>query len=197
MAMAARQTVLVTVPITASALREAFIVQGTLCPFANPKLEILMNPQTTTLANSPVKATTPYRVLHAVLDAWNRGSFDEAADQFDDQFTFIDHALGLEFKDKERLTEFLAKAREFFPDTQRIDNTIFSSEDGVISEWTLTATLSEPLLGGLMRNVPIRVRGISVVQIQNGKITRWSDYYDQLTSRRRRLAARFTKWIEL
>jgi steroid delta-isomerase-like uncharacterized protein len=156
-----------------------------------------MKTQTTALDNSSVDATTPDHILHAFLAAWWRGNVVEAAHQFSDQFTFNDHALGLEFKDKERLTEFLAKTREFFPDTQRTDNTIFSSEDGVISEWTLTATLSEPFLGGLMRKVPIRVRGISVMQILNGKITQWSDYYDQLTSRRYGLASWFTEWTEL
>ena len=156
-----------------------------------------MNTQTTTLDNPSADATTPNGILHAFLAAWWHGNVGEASDQLSDRFTFIDHALGLEFKDKERLTEFLAKAREFFPDTQRTDNTIFSSEDCVISEWTLTATLSEPFLGGLMRNVPIRVQSISVVQIQNGKITRWSDYYDQQTARRYGLASRFTEWNEL
>ena len=155
-----------------------------------------MNTQTTTLDNPSADATTPNGILHAFLAAWWHGNVAEAADQFSDWFTFTDHALGLEFKDKERLTEFLAKAREFFPDTQRTDNTIFSSEDGVISEWTLTATLSEPFLGGLMRNVPIRLQGISVVQMQDGKITRWSDYYDQQTARRYGLASRFTECTE-
>ena len=134
-----------------------------------------MNTQTTTLDNSSVAATTPDRILHAFLAAWWRGNVVEAAHQFSDRFTFTDHALGLEFTDKERLTEFLAKTRELFPDTQRTDNTICRSEGRVISEWTLTATVSEPFLGGLMRSVPIRVRGISVVQVRNGKITRWSD----------------------
>jgi steroid delta-isomerase-like uncharacterized protein len=156
-----------------------------------------MNTQTTALDNSSVDATTPNRILHAFLAAWRCGNVAQAAHQFSDQFAFTDHALGLEFKDKERLTEFLAMTREFFPDTQRKDNTIFSSDDGVISEWTLTATLSEPFQGGLMRQVPIGVRGISVVRIQNGKITQWSGYYDQLTSRRYRLAAWFTEWTEL
>jgi steroid delta-isomerase-like uncharacterized protein len=156
-----------------------------------------MNTQTTALDYSSADVTTPDRILHAFLAAWWHGNVVEAADQFSDRFTFTDHALGLEFKDKERLTEFLAKAREFFPDTQRTDNTICRSEDGVISEWTVMATLSEPFLGGLMRSVPIRVQGISVVQMQNGKITRWSDYYDQLTARRYGLASWFTEWTEL
>jgi ketosteroid isomerase-like protein len=95
------------------------------------------------------------------------------------------------------LIEFLTKTHEFFPDTARSVNTIYTSDDCVISEWTLTATHSEPFLGGLMREVPIRVRGISVVRSKNGKISQWSDYYDRLTSRRHRLAAWFTDWIEL
>ena len=115
--------------------------------------------------------------------------------QFNDQFTFTDHALGLEFKDKERLIEFLAKTRELFPDSDRRDNTIFNSGDRVISEWTLTATKTEPFLGGRLRKVPICVRGISVVQIKNGKISQWSDYYDQLKSRRYGITAWFTEWI--
>jgi steroid delta-isomerase-like uncharacterized protein len=156
-----------------------------------------MNTHSTDLANSSVEATTPDRILQTALAAWRQRNFGAAADQFSDQFTFTDHALGLEFKDKGRLTEFLAKIGELFPDSERRDNTIFSSGDHVISEWTLTATQTEPFLGGQLRKVPICVRGISVVQIKNGKISQWSDYYDQLESRRYRVAAFFTEWIEL
>jgi steroid delta-isomerase-like uncharacterized protein len=156
-----------------------------------------MNTLTAKFDNPSAHATTPKRILHAFLAAWWHGNVVEAAEQFKDRFTFTDHALGLEFKDKERLTEFLAMARNFFPDTQRTDNTIWNSEGGVITEWTLTGTLSEPFLGGLMRRVPIRVQGMSAVQVRNGKISRWSDYYDQLTARRYGLASRFTEWTEL
>jgi ketosteroid isomerase-like protein len=95
------------------------------------------------------------------------------------------------------LTEFLAKIRELFPDSERRDKTIFSNGDRVISEWTLTATTTEPFLEGRLRKVPISVPGISVVQIKNGRISQWSDYYDQLKSRRSGVAAWFTEWIEL
>jgi hypothetical protein len=42
------------------------------------------------------------------------------------------------------LTEFLSKTNELFPDSERKANTIFSSGDCVISEWTLRATKTEP-----------------------------------------------------
>jgi steroid delta-isomerase-like uncharacterized protein len=156
-----------------------------------------MNTNSTVLENASVEATTPHRILQTALAAWTQGNFVGAADQFNDQFTFTDHALGLEFKDKERLTEFFAKIRERFPDSERKDNTIYNSGDRVISEWTLTATQSESFIGGRLRKVPICVEGITVVQIKNGKINQWSDYYDQLKSRRYGVADLFTEWIEI
>lgn len=154
-----------------------------------------MNTHSTILDNASVEATTLNRILQAALAG--HGNIREAVDQFNDQFTFTDHALGLEFKDKERLTEFLAKTRELFPDSERKANTIFSSGDRAISEWTLTATKTEPFVSGRLRKVPICVRGVSVVQMKNGRISQWSDYYDQLTSYRNSLAAWFTEWVEL
>jgi steroid delta-isomerase-like uncharacterized protein len=156
-----------------------------------------MNTHSTVLDNASAEATTPDRILQTALAAWKQDNFVEVADQFNDQFTFTDHALGLEFKDKGHLTEFLAKIQERLPDSERKDNTLFSSGDRVISEWTLTATQAEPFLGGRLRKVPICVQGVSVVQIKNGKISQWSDYYDKLRSRRYGVAPRFTEWIEL
>jgi len=155
-----------------------------------------MNTHTTVLNDASAETTTPDRILQTALAACRQGNFVAAANQFNDQFTFTDHALGLEFKDKGRLIEFLAKTRELFPDSERKANTIFNSGDRVISEWTLTATQTDPFLGVRLK-VSICVHGISVVQIKNGKISQWSDYYDQLKSWRHGLAALFTEWIEL
>ena len=95
------------------------------------------------------------------------------------------------------MTEFFRKMRELYPDSSLLTDDMFVSGDRVISEWTLRATLTEPFVGGLSRKVPICVRGASVVRIENGEITHWSDYYDGLTSRRTALASYFTEWIEL
>src|SRR5260370_37861096 len=134
-----------------------------------------MNTHSTVLDNASAEATTSDPILQIALAAWRQGNFVEVVVQFNDQFTFTDHALGLEFKDKGRLIEFLAKTRELFPDSERSDNTIFSSGDRVISEWTLTATKTEPFLGGRLRKVPICMQVISVVQIKNGQSRQWSE----------------------
>jgi ketosteroid isomerase-like protein len=115
------------------------------------------------------------RILQVTLEALKEGDFSTALDQFNDEFAFIDHALELEFSAKDRLTEFFARRRRLFADFERTDNIVVRGEDRIVSEWFLTAIKPEP-----WKKVPICVRGASIVQIENGKITQWSDYYDQL-----------------
>lgn len=135
-------------------------------------------------------------VLIALSDL-NSGKIDDAIAHFAEQFKFTDHGIGLEFKDKERLVEFFQKAREFYPDYVVQAERVFVSGDHVIMDWTLQTTLTEPFFGALTRKVRVSVPGVSIIRIDNGEITDWSDYYDGRTSRRTALASFFTEWVEL
>jgi hypothetical protein len=132
-----------------------------------------------------------------VLTALREGHIDNAVNQFGEQFAFNDYGIGLDFRDKASLTEFFQKTRELYPDSLLLADTFFVSGEHLISEWTLRFTLTEPFLGGFSWKSAICVHGASVVRIENGKISEWSDYYDGLTSRRTALASYFTDWIEL
>ena len=144
-----------------------------------------------------VASASPKALLQTVLSALKQGSVGMAVEQFDDQFTFVDHGLGLEFEDKGRLTEFFTKARELYPDSAVLVDFLLETDDYVIAEWTLRGTLVEPYFGGLTRRVPITLPGVSIVRTYGGKIIHWSDYYDSLMARRSALAAFFTAWVEL
>jgi SnoaL-like polyketide cyclase len=136
-------------------------------------------------------------VVLAALTYLKNGKIGDAIACFADEFTFKDHGMGLEFKDKERLSEFFQKTQELYPDSLLLTDTIFVIGDDVITEWTLQATLTEPFYGGLSRKVPVTVHGASIVRTDNGKIADWADYYDGLVSRRTALASYFTDWVEL
>ena len=151
--------------------------------------------------NTSIKSDTavtavsnPEYILQSVLTALSNGKISEAVDQFRDDFTFNDHALELEFTDKGRLSEFFQKSRELFPDTAVEVLSTFESGDHVIAEWKLTATQTVPYL--IQLQVPISLLGVSIAEIEDGRITHWSDYYDEKTSRRVTLASLFTDWIE-
>ena len=63
-----------------------------------------MNPD-----NASIGVSAPKRILQSVLAALNEGKISQAVDQFDDHFTFTDHALDLEFTDNGPLGRILSK----------------------------------------------------------------------------------------
>src|SRR5258708_12444134 len=96
-----------------------------------------MNTHKIILENASTEATTSDRILQTAFAAWRQWNFVEVVDQFNDQFTFIDHALGLEFKHKERLTEFLGKIGERYPDSERKITSISTGRPPAFVESTL------------------------------------------------------------
>jgi steroid delta-isomerase-like uncharacterized protein len=151
----------------------------------------------TEVGEIPMGMAAPKGVALTVLTHLKNGEIDGAIARFAEEFTFKDHGIQLEFKDKERLFEFFQKTRELYPDSFLETDKIFVSGDHVIMQWTLRTTLSEPFYGGLSGKVQVSVHGASIVRTENGKVTDWVDYYDGRTSRRTALAAHFEEWVEL
>ena len=143
-----------------------------------------------------IGVSAPDWILQSVLAALNEGQISNAVDQFDDHFTFTDHALDLAFTRKERLVKFFQTTRELFPGTVVEVDFSFQCGDHVVAEWKLTATQAVNYYGSTALRVPISVRGASIVRCENGRITHWSDYYDPTRSRRFSVAALFAEGIE-
>src|SRR5215813_10464689 len=128
------------------------------------------------------------KIVVAVISHLNEGNIEDAVALFADQFSFKDHGIQLELNTKDRLAEFFRKARELYTDSLLQTESIFVSGSNALTEWTLQAILIEPAFGNCSRKVPISLHGASVVLAENGRIKRWSDYYDGLISRRTALA---------
>jgi steroid delta-isomerase-like uncharacterized protein len=144
----------------------------------------------------PFLEKSPESILESALMALNDGKIDEAVNEFDEHFTFIDNGLELTFTEKARLAEFLQKAHEMFPESVLEVLNIFQWSDYAVAQWKVTAT-EVVKYGSMPFRSPISLPGVSIVRIENGRITEWSDYYDQMKSRRVKLAAQFTEWVEL
>ena len=136
------------------------------------------------------------KIVLGVISHLNEGNIEDAVALFDDQFSFKDHGIRLEFNTKDRLAEFFWKARELYPDSLLQTERTLVSGSNALTEWTLQATLVEPAFGNCRWKVRISLHGASVVRTANGSITSWSDYYDGLISRRTALASYFTEWVE-
>ena len=140
---------------------------------------------------------TPEVVVSGVLDDLRNGRFVKATARFGEGFRYADHGIGVEFRDRARLTEYFSKTRELYPDSSLTANRIFTSSEHVIVEWTLQATVEEPFYGGMSLEVSVSVPGASIVRVQEEEVIDWADYYDGLKSRRTALAAHFQEWFEL
>lgn len=149
------------------------------------------------MSEMPIEVAASEGVVLTVLTDLKNGKIEDAIARFAVEFSFRDHGIGLEFRDKGRLAEFFYKTRELYPDSALLTETVFVSGDHVITEWILTNTLREPFYGQLSREVRVSLHGVSIVRAVNGKIADWRDYYDGLTSRRTALASYFTEWVEL
>jgi SnoaL-like polyketide cyclase len=90
------------------------------------------------------------------------------------------------------LLTFFHKSREFFPDgSVEVDST-FARGDHAIATWKFTATQTESY-GSRLYRFPIVVEGSTIISIKNGRVARWTDHYDRMTSRRVGLASFFLK----
>ena len=148
------------------------------------------------MSEASIQTLSPQRVVSAVLRQLNQEQIDDAVACFTTDFRYKDQGIGLEFRDKERLTEFFRKTRELYPDYFLQADQTFVSDQHVITQWTLQVTITESFYAGLIRRIPISIAGVSVVRTDKGMIADWADYYDGLTSRRTALAAHFTEWVE-
>ena len=136
-----------------------------------------------------IATAAPEKIVLAVISHLKKAEIDDALALFADQFSFKDHGIELEFNSKDRLAEFFRKARELYPDTLVQTETIFVSGQHAFTEWTVRATLIEPVFDNWRQKVPISLHGASAVLAENGRIKRWSDYYDGLVSRHTALAS--------
>jgi SnoaL-like protein len=146
--------------------------------------------------NKIQQSSTPEEVVSGVLMLLNQGRIEDASSCFARKFTFKDHGIGLEFKERGRLTEFFSKTRELYPDYRLQIDQVFVSGEHVIIQWTLHVTITEAFYVGRWIKVPISLPGTSIVRVENGEIADWADYYDGSTSRRTGLGAHFSEWID-
>jgi hypothetical protein len=149
------------------------------------------------MSHVQLETAVQHEVALAVLTHLQKGEIGEATSYFAEKFQFNDHGIELEFTDSRRLADFFKKDRELYPDSSLRTDNVLVSGDYVTIQWMRHTVLTEPFLGGLSRKVQISLHGASIVRIENGRVTEWSDYYDGLMSRRTALADYFTEWIEL
>jgi steroid delta-isomerase-like uncharacterized protein len=114
---------------------------------------------------------------------WSTGDVERVISVFNDQCIYEDVPLSVVNKGKDELRAFGQQVFDAFPDLKIELTTQFSSGDRASLEWIMSGTHQGDLPGMPATAKPFSVRGATVLQLENGRISRDSDYWDMATLR--------------
>ena len=87
---------------------------------------------------------------------------------------------GVELRGPEEFSRFVEQIRSAFPDIKIAVEDAFGCDDKVALRWSATMTHSGDGLGIAATSKPVRLTGITIVRIVNGKLVEGWDNWDQL-----------------
>lgn len=114
-----------------------------------------------------------------LTEVWNGGDVEAVGTVFHRDAVFRDMAFGVERRGLEEIRGLFAQTWDGLPDLRSELHRTVAEGEWVALEWTLTGTHDgdSPDLPATGRSVSLR--GVSVLRIRDGKITRQRDYYDR------------------
>jgi steroid delta-isomerase-like uncharacterized protein len=117
-------------------------------------------------------------VLEAYVSAWNRHDFAALDKLVTPDAVHEDIAWPSRDEGAAQIKKFMREMIEIEPDFDWRLTTIVDGGSVLAAEWTWTATYTGDSPAGHVVNRRVSGRGVSVAVIENGRIKRFSDYYD-------------------
>jgi len=117
-------------------------------------------------------------VLEAYVSAWNRHDFAALDKLVTPDAVHEDIAWPSRDEGAAQIKKFMREMIEIEPDFDWRLTTIVDGGSVLAAEWTWTATFTGDSPVGHVVNRRVSGRGVSVAVIENGRIKRFSDYYD-------------------
>jgi steroid delta-isomerase-like uncharacterized protein len=123
-------------------------------------------------------------ILDDLAAAWSSGDATRLASLFTDDCVLEDIPLGARVEGPEGVRGFAAPLMEASPDfvcevTVRVD-----AGNQAASEWRMSGTHAGDLPGMPRTDKRFEVRGVSILEVEGGKIKRCSDFWDMADFRR-------------
>jgi steroid delta-isomerase-like uncharacterized protein len=112
--------------------------------------------------------------------AWNSHDAEKLASFFTDDCVYEEVALGKITRGKEEFKAFINGFFAAFPDTNFELTSNFNSGNWYCAEWVWTGTHKGPMAGLPATGRRFAVRGVSVGELEEGKIKRNSEYYNKM-----------------
>ena len=108
-------------------------------------------------------------------EVWNKGNLDVV-----DDLIALDYVIHMGNKDLvgiDNYKNFVKIYRNAFPDIYYTVNDLIAEDDKVVERWSAQGTHKGELLGIPPTNKKLKVTGIDIVRIKEGKmVERWAEY---------------------
>jgi steroid delta-isomerase-like uncharacterized protein len=121
-------------------------------------------------------------LLQAYVSAWNRHDFAALETLLTPDSVHEDIAWGFRSQGPAQIKDSLRMMIESEPDMDWRLTTIIGTGPIVAAEWTWTATFTGDTPVGHFVRKRVSTRGVSVVVTENGRIKRFTDYYDMAST---------------
>lgn len=118
------------------------------------------------------------RGLEGYAEAWSSHDVERIASFFTDDCSYEDVALGIVNRGKEQLRAFADGTFAAFPDFAIEPRSSFAAGGWTATEWVMSGTHRGDLPGLPATGKRFSVRGASIMELEEGKIRRNSDYWD-------------------
>jgi steroid delta-isomerase-like uncharacterized protein len=120
------------------------------------------------------------KLFKAWAEGWSN-DMEKLLPIFTDDVVYEDATMGVVNHGKEELRAFAAGFFTAFPDATFTLHSSFAAGNWAAMEWTLTGTQKGDMPGMPATNKRVSVRGSTVIELKDGKISRNTDYWDMAT----------------
>lgn len=115
-------------------------------------------------------------------EVWNQGQLETIHELMAPECVGVGQGgPGVVIRGPQEFEAFAEKLRAAFPDIRVTIEDGFEAGDKAVARWSATMTHQGDQLGVRATGKPIRITGISMVRIVNGKIVEGWDNWDQMT----------------
>ena len=136
---------------------------------------------TLSCSNQPgpaARTANPGPLFEALVQAWDSHDFAAVDTLMDPLAIHEDLALGFRGEGLDQIKAFMHQTFELIPDFDWRPSNILVDGSQAAAEWTLAGSYSGDTPQGPVKNRRFSVRGVSVVGTDQGKIIRFTDYYN-------------------
>ncbi len=121
------------------------------------------------------------RIVDSVIQLWSTGNPDVAKELYSDDAQRYDPNQPEAARGSQEIARYVAEVRTGYPDFKLEINDKVSEGNRLVTHWTCTGTHKGEFQGIPATGKRIKISGLALVRIENGKITEEHVYFDRLT----------------